>query len=61
MWMGEGQRLVGAYPERVAFNRLSSQVDTCLKRDLKWEGSPSQLEAVDLKSDGPHTFCHKVW
>lgn len=61
MWMGEGQRPVGASPERVAFNRLSSQVDTSLKRDLKSGGSPSQLEAVDLKSDGPHTFCHKVW
>ncbi|KAM7330263.1 protein transport protein Sec31B isoform X1 [Alexandromys fortis] len=41
-------------------DELQKKVDTCLKRDLKWEGSPSQLEAVDLKSDGPHTFCHKA-
>lgn len=58
---GEGQRLVGACPERVAFVRLSSQVDAYLKKDLKLGGSPSQLEAVDLKSDRTHAFCHKVW
>ncbi|XP_057633729.1 protein transport protein Sec31B isoform X3 [Chionomys nivalis] len=41
-------------------DELQRKVDACLKRDLKLGGSPSQFEAVDLKSDGPHTFCHKA-
>nr|XP_048295126.1 protein transport protein Sec31B isoform X3 [Myodes glareolus] len=41
-------------------DELQKKVDACLKKDLKLGGSPSQFEAVDLKSDGPHTFCHKA-
>ncbi|XP_038181598.1 protein transport protein Sec31B isoform X3 [Arvicola amphibius] len=41
-------------------DELQKKVDACLKKDLKLGGSPSQLEAVDLKSDRPHTFCHKA-
>ncbi|ERE78729.1 protein transport protein Sec31B isoform 2 [Cricetulus griseus] len=40
-------------------DELRKKVDTCLKNDLKLGGSP-QLEAVDLKRDRPHTFCHQA-
>lgn len=53
-------RLGGACTGRLVFIRLSSQVDACLKKDLKLGGSP-RLEAVDLKSERPHPFCHQVW
>lgn len=44
----------------LAFIRVSTQVDTCLKSDSKSQESP-QLEAVDLKSDRAHTLCGQVW
>lgn len=37
-----------------------TQVDTCLKSDLKSQESP-QLEVADLKSDRAHTPCSQVW
>ncbi|XP_052568630.1 protein transport protein Sec31B isoform X3 [Peromyscus californicus insignis] len=40
-------------------DELQKKVDTCLKNDLKLGGSPG-LEAVDLKSERPHPFCHQA-
>ncbi|XP_037063121.1 protein transport protein Sec31B isoform X6 [Peromyscus leucopus] len=40
-------------------DELQKKVDTCLKKDLKLGGSP-RLEAVDLKSERPHPFCHQA-
>ncbi|XP_076419278.1 protein transport protein Sec31B isoform X10 [Peromyscus maniculatus bairdii] len=39
-------------------DEFQKKVDTCLKKDLKLGGSP-RLEAVDLKSERPHPFCHQ--
>ncbi|XP_076419279.1 protein transport protein Sec31B isoform X11 [Peromyscus maniculatus bairdii] len=40
-------------------DEFQKKVDTCLKKDLKLGGSP-RLEAVDLKSERPHPFCHQA-
>ncbi|XP_040599895.1 protein transport protein Sec31B isoform X3 [Mesocricetus auratus] len=40
-------------------DEIQKKVDTCLKSDLQLGGSP-QLEAVDLKRDRPHAFCHQA-